>query len=154
MATYNLTAGAEAGGQPSTNRDEYLVENTIDVSLINSGAGWAASDVLEVIAVPPQTVVTGAGIEVITAITSTGSPTMDLEITGGTANQWAAAKDTTAGYSALVAESGTTQRALVTATAGDTIDITCNTADATAGLVRVWATMIDVQGINETATNS
>ena len=154
MATYNLSAGAEAGGHPAHARTPYLVENTIDIGAVNSSAGTGIADVLEVMAIPPQSVVLGAGMEVITAVTSTGSPTFDLDITGGTANQWAAAKDTTAGYAALVAESSTTQRALVTATGGDTIDITCNTAASTAGVIRVWAIIMDVSGVNETATNS
>lgn len=153
MPTYNLTTGAEAGLHPAHARTPYLVENTIDIGTINSSAGPIATDILQVLAVPPQSVVLGAGIEVITAVTSTGSPTFDLEITSGTANQWVAAKDATAAYAALVAESSTTQRALVTATGGDTIDITVNTADCTAGKIRVWAIIMDVSGVNETATN-
>jgi len=154
MATYNLTSGAEAGGHPSHARTPYLVENTVDLSAVNSSAGTAIADVLSVMAVPSQSVILGAGMEIITAVTSTGSPTFDLDITGGTANQWVAAKDATAAYAPLVAESGTTQRALVTATGGDTIDITCNTAASTAGLIRVWAIVMDVAGVNESATNS
>ncbi len=155
MATYDMTLGAEAGGHAATNRFPYLMENTINVGLINSSAGVAASDVLQAIAVPKETLILAAGLEVLTAFTSDGTPTLDLDGAGQAANGWAAALDSTsAGYSTAVSPSATNQRVMVTATTGDTIDITVNTAAATAGLVRIWAVLLDVSGHRETATNT
>ena len=155
MATYDLTLGAEAGGHAATNRFPYLMENTIDISLINSSAGVAAADVLQVIAIPKETLILAAGAEVLTAFTTEGSPTLDLDGANQAANGWLAAMDpTSAGYGTLVSPSATNQRTIVTATAGDTIDITVNTAACTAGLLRVWALLLDVSGHRETATNT
>ena len=84
MATYDVT-GPGGTNRPSRRnpgvRVPYLIENTIDVSAINGDSGAAQNDVLRVLDLPAETLVMEAGIEVITALSS--SVTMDLGITGG-----------------------------------------------------------------------
>jgi hypothetical protein len=59
MATYDVTGPSNAGARPGRFsagvRTPYLVENTIDVSQINSDAGAAQNDVLQVLDIPAQT---------------------------------------------------------------------------------------------------
>ena len=86
MATYDLTGpgGTNRPGRYNPGiRTPYLVENTIDVSAVNSDAGVADADVLKAIDVPAETVVMAAGLEILTACSS--SVTLDLGITGSTA---------------------------------------------------------------------
>ena len=81
MGTINVTGAGGTTGHPSNGRTPYLVENTIDLSAIRSDTGPDNGDVLQVIDIPAETLVMEAGIEVITALSS--SATMDLGITGG-----------------------------------------------------------------------
>jgi len=80
MATYNVTGPGGTAGHPSKLsagiRTPYLVENTIDVSAINGDSGAAQNDVLRVLDIPAETLVMEAGIEVLTALSS--SVTLDL----------------------------------------------------------------------------
>ena len=81
MATYNRTGAGGTTGHPANGRTPYLVENTIDISAINSSSGTANGDVVNALDIPAETLIMEAGIEVITALSS--SATMDLGITGG-----------------------------------------------------------------------
>ena len=81
MATYNVTGAGGTTGHPSNGRTPYMVENTIDVSAINADAGAAQNDVIQCLDIPAETLIMEAGIEVVTALSS--SVTMDLGITGG-----------------------------------------------------------------------
>lgn len=103
MATYDVTGPGNAGATPSRFsagvRTPYLVENTIDVSAINSDAGAAQNDVLQVLDIPAQTLIMHAGIEVITALSS--SVTLDLGITGGDVDTFVDGDTNATGYSVL-----------------------------------------------------
>ena len=104
MATYDVTGPGNAGATPSRFsagvRTPYLVENTIDVSAINSDAGAAQNDVLQVLDIPAQTLIMHAGIEVITALSS--SVTLDLGITGGDVDTFVDGDTNATGYSVPV----------------------------------------------------
>ena len=76
MATYNVTGPGGTTGHPSVVRRPYLVENTIDISAINGDSGAAQNDVLQVLDIPAETLIMEAGIEVLTALSS--SVTLDL----------------------------------------------------------------------------
>jgi len=80
MATYDVTGTTSSTSVPSRKnpgvRTPYLVENTIDISKVNSSAGTTNGDVLQVIDIPAETLVLHAGIEVLTALSS--SATMDF----------------------------------------------------------------------------
>ena len=149
MATYDVT-GPGGTNRPSRRnpgvRVPYLIENTIDVSAINGDSGAAQNDVLRVLDLPAETLVMEAGIEVITALSS--SVTMDLGITGGDVDIYVDGDGNGTGYSAATA----TARHI--AASADTLDVLVLGAAAAAGKIRVWAVMCDISGINETDRNT
>ena len=145
MATYDKTGAGGTTGHPSNGRTPYLVENTIDISAINSSSGTANGDVVNALDIPAETLIMEAGIEVITALSS--SATMDLGITGKDVDRYVDGDTNATGYATLTA----TARVVV-ATA-DTLDILTAGADSSAGKVRVWAVLCDVSGIDETDHN-
>lgn len=150
MATYDVTGPGNAGATPSRFsagvRTPYLVENTIDISAINSDAGTAVSDVLQCIDIPAETLILHAGIEIITALSS--SVTLDLGITGGDVDNFVDGDANATGYSVLTA----TARPVIAS--ADTLDILCLSAVSSAGKLRVFALLCDVSGVEETDRNS
>ena len=145
MATYNVTGAGGTTGHPSNGRTPYLVENTIDISAINSSSGTANGDVVNALDIPAETLIMEAGIEVITALSS--SATMDLGITGGDVDRYVDGDTNATGYATLTAT------ARVVVASADTLDILTAGADSSAGKVRVWAVLCDVSGIDETDRN-
>ena len=149
MATYNVTGPGGTAGHPSKLsagiRTPYLVENTIDVSAINGDSGAAQNDVLRVLDIPAETLVMEAGIEVLTALSS--SVTLDLGITGGDVDRYVDGDTNATGFSTLTA----TARVIVSS--ADTLDILTAGADSSAGKVRVFAVLCDVSGVDETDHN-
>ena len=149
MATYDVTGpgGTNRPGRYNPGiRTPYLVENTIDVSAINGDSGAAQNDVLRVLDLPAETLVMEAGIEVLTALSS--SVTMDLGITGGDVDIYADGDTNATGYSTLTA---TARHIAATA---DTLDVLVLSAASTAGKIRVWAVLCDVAGVDETDRQS
>jgi len=150
MATYNVTGPGGTAGHPSRQspgiRTPYLVENTIDVSAVNGDSGAAQNDVLRVMDIPAETLIMEAGVEVLTALTS--SVTMDLGITGGDVDIYTDGDTNATGYSTLTA----TARHL--AASADTLDVLVLSAAAAAGKIRVWAVMCDVSGVDESDRNT
>ena len=146
MATYNVTGAGGTAGHPSIGRTPYLVENTIDVSAVNGDSGAAQNDVLQAMDIPAETVIMEAGIEVITACSS--SVTLDLGITGGDVDIYTDGDTNATGYSTLTAT------ARHVAAAADTLDVLVLSAASSAGKIRVWAIMCDVSGINESDQNT
>ena len=150
MATYDLTAAGGTTGHPANGRTPYLVENTIDMSAFDPAAG----DIIQAIDVPAETLVMSAGLEVLTA--SSSSVTFDLGITGSTAGHedpdaFVDAYDATGtGYAPMDA---TDASAMLVCKVADTIDILTAGAQDTAGKVRVWAVLCDISGIDETDHN-
>ena len=131
------------------------MENTIDVSQINSAAGTAQNDVLQCIDVPAETLVMAAGVEVLTACSS--SVVIDIGITGSTAgfsdpDAFVDAYDATgASYAARdVADAAP----MLTCKVADTIDALMAGAASTAGKIRVWAVLCDISGVDETDRQS
>ena len=146
MATYDVTGVGGTTGHPSNGRTPYLVENTIDVSAVNGDSGAAQNDVLQAMDIPAETVIMEAGIEVITACSS--SVTLDLGITGGDVDIYTDGDTNATGYSTLTAT------ARHVAAAADTLDVLVLSAASSAGKIRVWAIMCDVSGINESDQNT
>ena len=150
MATVSKVTGGTSG-HPSTRRKPYWVENTVDFSLFDPANG----DIIQAINVPAETLVIAAGLEVLTA--SSSSVTMDLGITGSTAGHndpdcWVDGYDATGtGHAPMDA---TDAAAMLIVKTADTIDILIGGAQDTAGKVRVWALMCDISGSDETASNS
>ena len=146
MATYNRTGAGGTTGHPSNGRTPYLVENTIDISAINSSSGTANGDVVNALDIPAETLIMEAGIEVITALSS--SVTLDLGITGGDVDRYVDGDTNATGFSAPTA----TARTIVAS--ADTLDVLVLSADAAAGKIRVFAVLCDVSGIDETDRNT
>ena len=146
MATYNVTGVGGTTGHPSNGRTPYLVENTIDVSAVNGDSGSAQNDVLKCIDVPAETLIMAAGVEVLTACSS--SVTFDLGITGGDVDIYADGDTNATGYSTLTAT------ARHVAASADTLDILVLSAASSAGKLRVWALLCDVAGVDESDRQS
>ena len=150
MATYDVTGpgGTNRPGRYNPGiRTPYLVENTIDISAINGDSGTASGDVLQVIDLVAETLVMEAGIEVLTACSS--SVTFDLGITGGDVDIYCDNDTNATGYSTLTA---TARHVAATA---DTLDVLeAGGTASTAGKIRVWAILCDVAGVDESDRQS
>ena len=146
MGTLNVTGAGGTTGHPSNGRVPYLVGNTIDLSAIRGDTGPDNGDVLQVLDIPAETLIMEAGIEVITALSS--SATMDLGITGGDVDIYVDGDTNATGYGTLTAT------ARHVAASADTLDILIGGADSSAGKIRVWAVMCDVSGIEEDDLNT
>ena len=150
MATWDKTGVGGTTGHPSNGRTPYLVENTVDFSSFDP----AAADIVQMIDVPIESLVMAAGLEVLTA--SSSSVTMDLGITGTTAGHsdfdaFVDAYDATGtGHAPMDA---TDSSAMLMCKAAETIDIVTAGAQDTAGKVRVWAVLCDISGVDETDHN-
>ena len=145
MATYNRTGAGGTTGHPANGRTPYLVENTIDISAINSSSGTADGDIVQALDIPAETLIMEAGVEVITALSS--SVTLDLGITGGDVDRYVDGDTNATGFSAPTA----TARTIVAS--ADTLDVLVLSADAAAGKIRVFAVLCDVSGVDETDHN-
>ena len=146
MASYNVTAAGGTTGHPANGRTPYLVENTIDVSAVNSDSGTADGDILQVLDIPAETLIMEAGVEVITALSS--SATIDLGITGGDPDRYVDGDTNATGFSTL------TNTARVIVASADTLDAKIAGAASSAGKIRVFAVLCDVSGIDETDRNT
>jgi len=157
MATYNVTGVGGTTGHPSNSRTPYLVENTIDISAVNSDSGTAEDDVLKCIDVPAETLVIGAGLEVLTACSS--SVVIDIGITGSTvgfsdADAFIDAYDaTSASYAGRDTQDNNTAP-MLTCKVADTIDALLAGGVSTVGKIRVWAILCDISGVDETDRQS
>ena len=155
MATYDVTgpgSGTRPGRYNPGVRTPYMVENTIDVSKINSDSGSAQNDVLQCIDVPAETLVMAAGVEVLTACSS--SVVIDIGITGSSAG-FSDPDAFVDGYDATGATYAPSLGSvpIITKTA-DTLDALLQGAASTAGKIRVWAILCDISGVDETDRNS
>ena len=146
MATYDLTAAGGTTGHPANGRTPYLVENTIDISAINSNSGTADGDIVQALDIPAETLIMEAGVEVITALSS--SATIDLGITGGDPDRYVDGDTNATGFSTL------TNTARVIVASADTLDAKIAGAASSAGKIRVFAVLCDVSGIDETDRNT
>jgi len=159
MATYNVTGPGGTAGHPSKLsagiRTPYLVENTIDISAINGDSGTAQNDVIRCIDVPAETVILHAGVEVLTACSS--SVVIDIGITGSSAgfsdpDAFVDAYDATG--AAYAPRDVADAAPVLTCKVADTIDALMAGAASSAGKIRVFAILCDVSGIDETDRNT
>ena len=143
MATVSKVTGSTSG-HPSTRRKPYFVENTIDNSLFDPSSG----DVIQALNIPAETCILNAGLEVLTAASS--SVTFDLG-DGDDADRYVDGDTNAVGHAAPVAHASNSGHVYGTA---DTLDVTVLSAADTAGKIRVYAIMCDVSGSDETASNT
>lgn len=149
MATIDLSSGLGNGQHPSRSlgRLPYVVEKTIDFAVATTakGSALAATDIIEAIDVPAQSVVLNAGYEVTAAIT--GDVVVDLGVTGVDVDVFVdgavLAAATTVG---TFAQNAAAFQPVVIGASADTVDllIAASTTAISAGKVRVWALVVDV----------
>ena len=155
MATYDRTGVGGTTGHPSNGRTPYLVENTIDISAINGDSGTAQNDVIQCIDVPAETLIMAAGVEVLTACSS--SVVIDIGVTGSSAgfsdpDAFVDAYDATG--AAYAPRDVADAAPMLTIKTADTIDALMAGAASSAGKIRVWAVLCDISGIDETDRNT
>lgn len=138
MATLTQTGAgtgqghASSGGVPKVYAQSTVIDGT--------STALTSGDVYQAINVPANSVVLSAGIDVITAGTGTGT----LALGDGTVTYVAAATQ-----SAGQMTSGDALAELaVTYAAADTLDVTVATANVNSK-VRVWAVLIDIDGMGD-----
>lgn len=162
MATFDLTAGSTTSTEaansiaalPESRRPAYMVEAVLDISKIDNYT-CTNGDVFQVLELPAGTFVIAAGAEVLTVFDGT-TPTVDIDFAAGddivdggdvTSTGYLAAG--TNGGANLTSQATFTQ--LVSTT--DTIDVKliAASADVTVGKLRVYAVVVDLDGVAETA---
>ena len=141
MATYSIT-GAGTTGFPAHGPNVRVISEVVDFSSTTN----AASDVFQVLSISADTVVLGAGINVITADTAGNSGTLSLG-DGGDADRYVAASTVAATGQETAIFASTVPYLNASA---DTIDLTVATGAINA-VVRVWAIVADCTGGVETA---
>ena len=162
MATYDLTLGStqstEAASSiaalPAKRRSAYMVEATLDISKI-SNYTCVNGDIFQVLEIPANTFIVAAGAEVLTVFNGT-TPTVDIDFAAG--DDIVDGGDVTAtGYLAAGTNGGANLTSQVTftqlVTTTDTIDVKliAASADVTAGKLRVYAVVVDLDGIADLA---
>jgi hypothetical protein len=155
------------GGFPAVGVKFGVVESEIDLTAINSGT-LADNDLLQAISFPVGSYVAAAGMEVTEAVVGAAQLVLDLGFSTGAADMFVDGSDAgspfdigtsgsqkTVGTYAQQADPITTtlvgKNGFVVSTA-DTLDvkvqaITGASATVTAGKVRVWALVADVDGL-------
>ena len=147
MTTYTKTGDAGSAGHSAIKRVPYLVENTVDMSAFDPTNSPA--DTVQMLNIPAETCVMAAGLEVLTA--SSTSVTYDLGVTGVDPDAWVDGHDATStGHAQFDAIDAT---AMLTVSSADTLDLLVGGAQDTAGKIRVWAIMCDISGVDETDRN-
>lgn len=149
----NITAVLHpASGNSQRGRNPYYVDVTIDLTKNSIAPG----DTIQAITVPANTLILGAGFQVVSSATmNTGTnATAALGFTGGDVDEFAAALDidgaADGAYAPQVAIDG-----LALSTSGDTIDFVLagSGASFTAGKLRAFAVMMDISDQGDTTAN-
>jgi len=154
MATVTTLAGGSVDGF-TAGRMPYFKEVLIDFAAAATakGSALAATDVIEAISVPANTMILNAGFEVITVAGGESSDnTLDLG-TGVDADGFVDGFDLDAAAAGAYAQNAAAFQPIVVGGTADTIDLTIATATTapTSGVVRVWAVLMDVDA-RKTAT--
>jgi hypothetical protein len=139
------TAGRTAGSVP------YLVDKVIDFAAAATakGSALAATDVIECISVPANTVILNAGIEITTLLGGeSNDTTFDLGVTGVDADVFVDGFDADAAAAGAYAQNAAAFQPVVIGATADTIDLLIATATTapTSGAARVWAVLMNVDG--------
>ena len=162
MATYDLTLGSTKSSTaansiaafPDVRNQAYMVEAILDISKI-SNYTCVNGDIFQVLEIPAGTFIVAAGAEVLTVFDGT-SPTVDIDFAEG--DDIVDGGDVTStGYLAAGTNGGAnlTSQATFTQliTTADTIDVKliAASADVTSGKLRVYAVVVDMNTIANTA---
>lgn len=162
MATFDLTAGSTRSSEaansiaalPESRRPAYVVEAILDIEKI-ANYSCTNGDVFQVLEIPAGSFIIAAGAEVLKAFDGT-TPTVDIDFAGGD-DIVDGGNVATLGYLAAGTNGGANLTSQATFTqlvsTTDTIDVTliAASADVTEGRLRVYAIVVDVDGVAETA---
>lgn len=148
MATVTTLAGAATAGR-TAGSVPYLVDKTINFATATTakGSALAAADVIECISVPANTVILNAGYEVTATIT--GDVTVDVGVTGVDADNFIDGATVAAATAVgTYAQNAAAFQPIVIGATADTVDllIATSTTAVSAGVVRVWAVLMNVDG--------
>jgi hypothetical protein len=154
MATVTTLAGGSVDGF-TAGRMPYFKEVLIDFAAAATakGSALAATDVIEAISVPANTMILNAGFEVITvAGGESNDTTVDLG-TGVDADGFVDGFDLDAAAAGAYGQNAAAFQPIVVGGTADTIDLTIATATTapTSGVVRVFAVLMDIDA-RKTAT--
>ena len=130
-------------------RQVYMVEDLIDFAAAAAakGSALAAADVIQALTVPAGTMILNAGMQVVTAAVGESSDLrLDLGVTGIDADVFVDGYDYAAAAVGAWTQNPAAYQPIVIGAAADTIDILIQAATTapTAGIVRVWAVLMDV----------
>jgi hypothetical protein len=147
MATVTTLAGGSVDGF-TAGRMPYFKEVLVDFAAAATAKGSAlvATDVIEAISVPANTMILNAGFEIITvAGGESNDNTLDLG-TGVDADVFVDGFDLDAAAAGAYAQNAAAFQPLVVGGTADTIDLTIVTATTapTSGVVRVFAVLMDI----------
>ena len=150
MATVTTLSSSARGSSPR-GRTPYLVQNSIDfgAAATAKGTALAASDIIEAITVPANTMILDAGFEVTTVHAGTSTDcALDLGVTGVDVDAYVDGFDFD-GASAGAYSVGAGNGPLTVGATADTLDvlIQAQTGTTTAGVIRVFALLLDVDDI-------
>jgi hypothetical protein len=130
-------------------RQVYMVEDRVDfaAAAVAKGSALAAADVIQALTVPAGTVILNAGMQVVTAaVGETSDLRLDLGVTGIDADVFVDGYDYAGAAVGAWTQNPAAYQPIVIGAAADTIDILIQAATTapTAGIVRVWAILMDV----------
>lgn len=146
MGTVTTLAGGKTSGRTAASVP-YFADVEVDIAAWATAEGGAlvAGDIIECISVPANTLVLSAGIEVLSPLVGESADARFLlGVVGGDVDAFVASWDATAAAAGAYAPA--TQNGQVMFGAADTIDLELDAATTgpTAGKLRVWAVMVDV----------
>jgi len=151
MATVDVSSGINAATHPSraVRSMPYVVETTLNFATATTvkGSALAATDVLEVLDIPAETLILNAGYEVTATIT--GDVTLDVGVTGVDADNFIDGATLAAATSVgTYAQNAAAFQPIVIGSSADTLDvlIATSTTAISAGTIRVWAVLVDLNG--------
>ena len=151
MATVDVSSGINAATHPSgaLRSAPYVVEATLNFATATTtkGSALAAADVLEVLDIPAETLILNAGYEVTATIT--GDVTLDVGITGVDADVFIDGATLAAATAVgTYAQNAAAFQPVVIGSSADTLDvlIATSTTAISAGTIRVWAVLVDLNG--------
>ena len=147
ITTLSNAVGAGTHPSRSVRPMPYVVENTISLAaaVTAKGSALAATDVIEALQIPAQSIVLAAGYEVTGTVT--GSCTVSLGVTGVTAAAYVSAFAVTGSTAVGTYATPATAGYPIVSQAADTLDLLLVTETTTlsAGSIRVFAVIVDAQ---------
>ena len=151
MALGDNTTSA-AHGMGARGRQPYFIQHELDFAqaVTDKGTALAASDVIQAITVPANTLILHAGFEVTTAHAGTSTDTaFDFGVTGGDVDNFVDGFDFDGASVGDYSPQAAAFNPVIVGGTADTIDILLQamTGTTTAGVVRCYAVLMDIDDI-------